>query len=63
MGESTGVIEAWLLGVRIQGWDTAQGVFAHDPDRRKKLLLHHHEIERLGARVAQGRLALIPLSL
>ena len=40
--------EAWLLGVRIQGWDTAQGVFGHDPDRRKKLLLHHHEIERLG---------------
>jgi SsrA-binding protein len=55
--------EAWLLGVRIQGWDTAQGVFGHDPDRRKKLLLHHHEIERLAARVAQSRLTLIPLSL
>ncbi len=55
--------EAWLLGVRIQGWDTAQGVFGHDPDRRKKLLLHAHEIERLRARVAQERVALIPMSL
>jgi SsrA-binding protein len=55
--------EAWLLGVRIQGWDTAQGVFGHDPDRRKKLLLHAAEIRRLAARVAQDRLALVPLSL
>ncbi|MGH9138474.1 MAG: SsrA-binding protein, partial [Acidimicrobiales bacterium] len=37
--------EAILLGVRIQPWDTATGVFAHDPDRQKKLLLHRHEIE------------------
>jgi SsrA-binding protein len=55
--------EAWLLGVRIQPWDTASGVFGHDPDRRRKLLLHRSEIERLRAKVAQDRLALVPLSL
>jgi len=55
--------EAWLLGVRIQPWETAGGVFGHDPDRRKKLLLHRSEIERLGARVAQDRLALVPIAL
>src|SRR5688572_25141040 len=55
--------EAWLLGVRIQPWETAQGVFGHDPDRRKKLLLHRSEIQRLGARVAQDRLALVPIAL
>jgi len=55
--------EAWLMGVRIQPWETAQGVFGHDPDRRKKLLLHKGEIERLGAKAAQDRLALVPLSL
>ena len=55
--------EAWLLGVRIQPWATAQGVFGHDPDRRKKLLLHKGEIQRLGSRVAQERLALVPLAL
>lgn len=55
--------EAWLLGVRIQPWETAHGVFGHDPDRRKKVLLHKGEIQRLGARAAQDRLALIPLAL
>ena len=55
--------EAWLLGVRIQPWETAGGVFGHDPDRRKKLLLHRSEIQRLGARVAQDRLALVPIAL
>ena len=55
--------EAWLLGVRIQPWATAQGIFGHDPDRRRKLLLHKGEIERLRARVAQDRLALVPLAL
>jgi SsrA-binding protein len=55
--------EAWLLGVRIQPWATAQGIFGHDPDRRRKLLLHKGEIERLRSRAAQDRLALVPLAL
>jgi SsrA-binding protein len=32
--------EAFLLGIRIQPWETATGVFGHDPDRQRKLLLH-----------------------
>jgi SsrA-binding protein len=55
--------EAFLLGVRVQPWDTASGVFGHDPDRQRKLLLHKDEIERLGHRVQAERLALVPLSL
>ncbi len=55
--------EAWLLGVHIAPWHTAQGAFGHDPDRRRKLLMHAVEIERLGARQAQERLLLVPLSL
>jgi SsrA-binding protein len=55
--------EAFVLGIRIQPWSTATGVFAHDPDRPRKLLLHRGEIERLAARQAQDRLALVPLSL
>jgi len=55
--------EAWMLGVRIQPWLSASGIFGHDPDRRRKLLLHKGEIERLGARAAQDRLAIVPLSL
>jgi len=55
--------EAFLLGVRIQPWDTATGVFAHDPDRQRKLLLHRVEIERLAHRQAVDGLVLVPLSL
>jgi SsrA-binding protein len=55
--------EAMLLGVRIQPWETATGVFAHDPDRQRKLLLHKSEIERLAHRQAAEALALVPLSI
>ena len=55
--------EAMLLGVRIQPWETATGVFAHDPDRQRKLLLHRSEIERLAHRQAAEALALVPLSI
>ena len=53
----------WLDGVHIPPFQFAHGIGAHDPDRARKLLLHDHEIERLGARVAQERVALVPLSL
>lgn len=55
--------ELWLEGVHVAPYQFASGVGAHDPDRRRKLLLHRDEIERLQARVAQERLALIPLSI
>lgn len=54
--------ELWLEGVHIAPYRFATGVGAHDPDRRRKLLLHRDEIERLQARVGQERLALVPLS-
>jgi SsrA-binding protein len=55
--------ELWLEGVHVAPYQFAIGAGAHDPDRRRKLLLHRDEIDRLQARVAQERLALIPLSL
>ena len=55
--------ELWLEGVHIAPYAFANGVGAHDPDRRRKLLLHRDEIERLQARVAQERLTLVPLRL
>ncbi len=55
--------EAFVLGLRIQPWDTATGVFAHDPDRQRKLLLHREEIDRLAHRQAAESLVLVPLSL
>ena len=55
--------ELWLEGVHIAPYQFAAGVGAHDPDRRRKLLLHRSEIDRLQSRVAQERLALVPLRL
>jgi SsrA-binding protein len=55
--------ELWLEGVHIAPYQFANGVGAHDPDRRRKLLLHRDEIDRLSARINQERLALVPLRL
>jgi len=54
--------EAWLCEVDI-------GVYAfaharnHDPRRRRKLLLHRAEIDRLAGKVRDKGLTLVPLSL
>ncbi len=55
--------ELWLIGLHIAPYSHASGVFGHDPDRDRKLLVHRDELNRLRARVAQERLALIPLAL
>jgi SsrA-binding protein len=54
--------EAWLEGVHIPEY--TQGAWTnHSPRRKRKLLLHKHEITKLGQRVAQGGYTLVPLKL
>ena len=53
--------ELWLEGVHIAPYQFAAGVGSHEPDRSRKLLMHRAEIERFDARMAQDRLALVPL--
>jgi len=54
--------ELWLLGVHIPEY--TQGTWTnHEPRRRRKLLLHRLEIERLSARAAERGLTIVPLSL
>jgi SsrA-binding protein len=36
-------------------------IFNHEPERIRKLLMHKHEIIKLGERVAEKRLTMIPL--
>jgi SsrA-binding protein len=55
--------EAWLLGVHIPPYENAAGFGAHDPDRRRKLLLHRAEIDELLGRTQQQSLTLVPLSI
>ena len=52
--------EAWLLGVNIAEY-TQGHRRNHEPQRRRRLLLHRREIEYLGAKVAQQGLTLVPL--
>jgi SsrA-binding protein len=55
--------EMWLHAANIAPYSFATGRDGHEPERPRKLLLHRDEIDELGARVAQGRLALVPLSM
>lgn len=52
--------EAFLAGVHIAPYENA-GYAQHEPDRERKLLLHRAEIERLGAKVAQKGLTVVPV--
>jgi SsrA-binding protein len=55
--------EAWLYGVHIPPYASANGFGAHEPDRRRKLLLHRRQIDEWMGRVQQQSLTLVPLSL
>ena len=54
--------EMILTGLHISPYKQGS-YFNADPDRKRRLLMHKREITRLGSRVAQEGLALIPLSL
>jgi len=54
--------EVWLQGVHIAEY--AQGTWTnHAPRRKRKLLLHKAEIERLELRTKESGLTLVPLQL
>ena len=53
--------EAYLVGCHIGTYDHA-GYTSHDPLRRRRLLLHRRQIDRLASKVQEKGLALIPLS-
>lgn len=54
--------EIWLHGLGIAVYAYSQPHSGHEETRKRKLLLHHQEIERLRARVDPEHLSLIPLS-
>jgi SsrA-binding protein len=54
--------EAWLIGCHVSPYH--HGTDAnHDPERRRKLLLHRREIHRLIGRKAERGLTIVPLRL
>ena len=55
--------ELWLFGVHVAPYAFATGVGGHDPDRRRKLLVHRRQIDELLGRTRQEGLTLVPLSM
>ena len=55
--------ELWLFGAHIPPWHFAAGFGAHDPDRKRKLLVHREQIDELLGKTQQQSLTLIPVSL
>lgn len=53
--------EAWLEKLHISPYEPATRDNPADPQRRRKLLLHRREIERLEGKVAEKGLTLVPL--
>lgn len=54
--------EMWLHNLTVAVYAHSQAHTGHDETRKRKLLLHHHEIERWRLRVETEHLSLIPLS-
>jgi len=55
--------ELWLHGVHIAPYAFSYGRDGHDPDRKRKLLAHHHEIDEMADRMGREGLTLVPLSI
>jgi len=55
--------EVWLFGVHIPPWQFASGVGGHEPDRRRKLLLHRKQIDELIGKTQQQALTMVPVNL
>ena len=54
--------EAWLVNVHIAQYDPAS-MQNHEPKRRRKLLLHRREIDRLQRRVQEKGFTVVPTRL
>lgn len=54
--------ECWLLNLHISPWEKSAH-FNHDPERRRKLLMHRHEIRRLRMKVDEQGMTLVPLEI
>ena len=54
--------EMFVFGMHISPYEQGN-IYNHDPFRTRKLLAHKREILRLGAKVQQDGMSLVPLSL
>jgi SsrA-binding protein len=52
--------QCWLVGTKIAEYEKA-GAASHQPDRKRKLLLHKAEIRRIKTKLEQRGFTLVPL--
>lgn len=55
--------EAWIVGLHIAPWESADVRFNHEPKRSRKLLLHRSEIDELLGKTKAKGLTIVPLRL
>lgn len=55
--------ELWLVGFHISPYTRASSHVIIDPTRKRKLLLHRAELDRLNSKIDQEHLTLVPMSL
>lgn len=55
--------EMWLFGVHVPPYAQANGFGAHEPDRRRKLLLHRRQLDEWMGRSQQQSLTMVPLAI
>lgn len=55
--------ELWLIGLHIAPYSRASSHIAASPTRKRKLLMHRAELDRLRSKVEQDHLTLVPLAL
>jgi SsrA-binding protein len=55
--------ELWLFGVHVPPYAQAIGFGAHEPDRRRKLLVHRRQLDEWMGRSQQQSLTMVPLSI
>ena len=55
--------ELWLFQSHVPPWQFAVGFGSHDPDRKRKLLLHRHEINRIFEKTKTQPLTIVPLKM
>ncbi len=53
--------ELWLFQMHIPPWLFAVGFGSHDPDRKRKLLVHRHELDELQEETKTQPLTIVPL--
>ena len=55
--------ELWLVGLHISPYSRASNHLLADPMRKRKLLMHRAELDRLNSKTEQDHLALVPMAL